>query len=140
MRRALLAFALVLLPLAALAQVRITSADARAMRAVIEAQLDAFQRDDAERAFSYAAPDIRQQFGSADAFMAMVKNEYAVVYRPSKVDFEEPLLMEGEIVQPVRMIDGEGQLWLALYPMQRGDDGAWRINGCYLERLGGQET
>jgi hypothetical protein len=42
-------------PLLAWAQPPLTAADAGAVREVIEAQLDAFQKDDAPRAFSYAA-------------------------------------------------------------------------------------
>src|SRR5438309_4217231 len=51
----LLAFAPHLAP----AQDAVPPEDARAVRAVIEAQLDAFGRDDAARAFSLATPGIR---------------------------------------------------------------------------------
>ena len=51
------------------------------MRAVIEAQLDAFRKDDAARAFSLATPGIREAFGSLENFMNMVRSAYAVVYR-----------------------------------------------------------
>ena len=37
----------------------------RAQRLVIDAQLEAFANDDAERAFSYASTAIRTQFGDA---------------------------------------------------------------------------
>lgn len=37
----------------------------------------------AEKAFSYAAPNIRQSFASASHFLAMVRGNYAVVYRPA---------------------------------------------------------
>ncbi len=37
---------------------RLAPEEARAVRAVIEAQLDAFRHDDAARAFSYATDDI----------------------------------------------------------------------------------
>src|SRR5262245_25009757 len=124
----------------ALAQPAIPAEDARAVRAVIEAQLDAFKRDDAPRAFSYAAPGIRETFGSAENFIRMVREQYAVVYRPSKVAFEAPFVAEGQLVQPVRFTDAEGRAWIALYPMERQADGAWRINGCYLSRAPGQQT
>lgn len=114
--------------------------DARAVRAVIEAQLDAFRRDDAPRAFSYAAAGIREAFGTAESFSEMVRRSYPVVYRPKSVQFEAPVLVEGEVVQAVRMTDAEGRAWLAVYPMQRQPDGGWRINGCQLGRLPGRET
>ena len=101
-------------------------------------ELDAFRKDDGERAFGLATVAIRDVFGTAQKFMEMVRKSYPVVYRPNSVLFETPVLVEGEVVQPVRMTDGEGRGWVALYPMQRQPDGSWRTNGCQLSRLGGQ--
>ena len=127
---------LLLFPLVAAAQ-GVAPEDARAVREVIQAQLDAFQKDDAAKAFSLATPGIRQTFGDADTFLEMVKRSYAVVYRPRSVQFEEPMLMDGQLVQPVRMTDAEGRAWIALYPMQKQPDGSWRTNGCQLARIAG---
>ena len=132
----LLAFA----PLLAQAQGAVPPGEARAVREVIEAQLDAFAKDDAARAFSLAAPGIREIFGSAEKFMDMVRSSYAVVYRPKSVLFEAPVLIDGQVVQPVRMTDAEGRGWIAIYPMQRQPDGSWRTNGCQLGRLAGQQV
>ena len=136
--RSLCGLLLALAPLLASAQSAVAPGDARAVREVIEAQLDAFRRDDAARAFSLAAPGIRESFGSPENFMDMVRRSYAVVYRPKSVAFEAPLYIDGEIVQPVRMTDAEGRGWLAVYPMERQPDGSWRTNGCRLARLAGQ--
>jgi Domain of unknown function (DUF4864) len=141
MRRALIATALVLALAPALAGAQtVPDADARAVRQVIEAQLDAFKRGDAARAFSYAAPGIRDTFGTPEKFMAMVREQYAVVYRPRSVSFEEPLIVGEDLVQPVRMTDGYGHTWMAIYPMAKQPDGSWRINGCHLARLPARET
>ena len=86
------------------------------------------------------APSIRERFGTPETFMAMVRTGYPVVYRPQSVQFEAPAVVDGEVIQPVRMTDADGQAWIAFYPMQRQADGAWRINGCQLERLRGQRT
>jgi hypothetical protein len=133
---ALLAFA----PFFAAAQKAVPPEDARAVRAVIEAQIEAFRRDDATQAFSLATPDIRERFGDAATFLDMVKTSYAVVYRPQSVNFEEPMLLEGELVQPVSLTDAQGHAWIAIYPMQRQPDGSWRTNGCRLARLAGTRT
>ena len=130
---------LILFPLFSAAQ-GVAPEDARAVREVIQAQLDAFQKDDAAKAFSLATPGIRQTFGDADTFMEMVKRSYAVVYRPRSVQFEEPMLVDGQLVQPVRMTDAEGGAWIALYPMQKQPDGHWRTNGCQLARISGTQT
>jgi hypothetical protein len=114
--------------------------DAVAIRAVINEQLEAFAHDDAQRAFSLATSGIRAQFGTPEIFLEMVRSSYPVVYRPKSVQFEKPVFAHGEIIQPVRMSDAAGQGWMALYPMRREADNAWRINGCYLERLSGRQV
>jgi len=112
----------------------------RAHLRVISEQLDAFTHDDAPRAFSLATTGIRAQFGTPEAFINMVRAAYPAVYRPKTVQFENPVLVEGQVVQPVKMTDAKGHMWVALYPMQRQADGGWRINGCQLARLSGSEV
>lgn len=63
-----------------------------------------------------------------------------MVYRPRSVQFEAPVVVDGEVVQAVRMTDAEGRAWIALYPMQKQPDGNWRTNGCQLGRVAGRET
>src|SRR5262245_23353967 len=71
-RRACLC-ATALLALASVSPLRaapdVTAADAKAVRSVIEAQLAAFAADDADKAFSFAAPNVRTFFVSADRFL-----------------------------------------------------------------------
>jgi hypothetical protein len=129
-----------IVPLQAHAQGAVSPSDARAVREVIQAQLDAFRKDDSERAFGLAAVGIRDIFGTAQKFMEMVRKSYPVVYRPKSVLFESPVLVEGQVVQPVRMTDDEGRGWIAIYPMQRQPDGSWKTNGCQLARLAGQQV
>jgi hypothetical protein len=114
--------------------------ETQAIRGVIAEQLDAFARDDGARAFSLATSSIRERFGTPEVFMAMVRTGYPVVYRPQSVQFERPAVVDGEVIQPVRMTDADGQAWIAFYPMQREADGRWRINGCQLERVRGQRA
>jgi hypothetical protein len=117
----------------------ISKEDAAAIRAVISEQLDAFARDDGPRAFSLATAGIQAQFRNPEVFMDMVKSQYAVVYRPKSVHFDPPELIEGQIIQPVRMTDAGGRTWMAIYPMLR-EGGRWRTNGCLLHRLQGVQT
>lgn len=134
--------ALLFVPVLALAQApaAVPASDARAVRTVIEQQLDAFRKDDAERAFALATPGIRDTFGNASNFLDMVRGSYAVVYRPRSVQFDAPVMIDSVLVQPVRLTDAEGHPWLALYPMQKQPDGSWRTNGCQLARLPGAAT
>ena len=108
----------------------VPEADARAARTVVSAQLDAFAKDDAKRAFSYAAPPIRAMFGTPERFVAMVRTGYPVVYRAAGVTFLVPLQIDGDLVQAVHLIDGAGALWLATYRLERQADATWRIAGC----------
>jgi len=118
----------------------IPEADAQAIRSVIEAQLAAFAADDAEKAFSFASEGIRQTFATAQVFIAMVKLNYSVVYRPASVWFLDPEQVDDNVMQPVELSDEDGTLWLALYRMQRQPDKSWRIDGCILKRLNGSSA
>lgn len=116
------------------------AADARAVRAVIEAQLDAFAKDDAGLAFSYAAPSIQAMFGNPVNFMRMVRTGYPVVYRPASTIFLKPEITGGGVLQTVQMTDDAGQVWMAHYRMERQQDKTWRISGCQVEKSAGRVT
>jgi len=114
------------------------SAEVRAaVRRVVERQLLAFQRDDGEEAFSYAAPDIQARFGTPENFMRMVRGGYRAVYRPLQVSFQAAVLREGRLVQPLLVTGEDGRGQLALYLMERQPDGSWRIGGVTLLPTGG---
>ena len=119
---------------------RVSADDARAVRAVVEAQLSAFAADDAKRAFSYAAPSIREMFGTPARFMEMVRAGYPVVYRPASVVFLNPEWVEGQLVQGVHLTDASGALWLAVYRLERQPDKSWRISGCDVQPSSGKMT
>lgn len=108
----------------------VSAGDSRAVRAVVEAQLKALANDQAEQAFSYAAPAIRQRFGDAQIFMAMVRQSYAMLIRPRSVSFFRPEGVDGVVTQVVQFRDAEGRLWRAVYELQRQSDKRWRISGC----------
>ena len=124
-----LSLAALLFPLAAGAAV-LSDADARAVRSVIEGQLEAFAADDAERAYAYASTAIRTQFGDAAAFMAMVRSGYPMVVRPETVTFFQPQATDGAVLQKVQLRDRAGRLWRATYQLERQPNDGWRINGC----------
>jgi hypothetical protein len=110
-------------------------ADARAVRQVVAAQLEAFAADDAERAFSYASTSIRAQFGDAATFMAMVRGGYPMVVRPAAVSFFQAQaddVAEGTVSQPVQLRDRAGRLWRATYLLERQAGAGWRISGCVV--------
>jgi hypothetical protein len=107
-----------------------TPADEKSVRSVIEAQLAALAKDDAVKAFSYAAPNVRKAIGTASRFLSMVQNDYPVVYRPASVAFLKPEGDGDDVVQRVQMQDASGNPWLAIYSLQRQKGNLWRITGC----------
>ena len=123
-----------LVPAAAGAAV-LAEPDARAVRQVVEAQLEAFAADDAKRAFSYASASIQAQFGDAANFMAMVRDGYPMVVRPAAVSFFQPHVddgAQGTVLQPVQLRDRAGRLWMATYVLERQAGAGWRISGCVV--------
>jgi hypothetical protein len=136
-RRALAVLGLLLLSSPAVAQgeAAVSGGDRQAILGVIGDQLAAFQRDDSIAAFSYASPMIQRKFGNPAVFMTMVRSGYAAVYRPSEVQFLETTRESGRTRQFVRFVGPDGQAVVAVYEMQRQDDGSWRINGVYLLAL-----
>lgn len=128
--RALLAALLLAFACMAAAQ-QLGGEEVSAMRRVIDAQLEAFSRDDHEGAFSLASPGIRERFGTAETFVRMVREQYAVVYRPATRVFLRPVVEDGTVIFPVQLSDRAGEVWVALYTMQRVG-GEWRVAGCQL--------
>ena len=106
--------------------------DVADIRAVVQAQLDALAVDDADRAFSFAAPGIRKMMGSAKNFLDMVRSGYPVVHRPASVAFLKAEFQGAEVIQAVQMTDAQGVAWLAVYNLQRQPDKSWRISGCVV--------
>lgn len=110
------------------------------IRSVIERQMDAFNHDDAAAAYALAAPAIRQLFADETVFLAMVRGRYKPVYRAKDVLFGELKDSEPGATQMVRLSDEDGELWLAIYTLEKQADGAWLISGCVLLRQNAQRA
>ena len=126
-----------LIGLAAPARAADDAATAQASaQAIINSQVEAFGRDDAAKAYSYAAPAIRQLFPQADIFMYMVQNSYAPIYRHKSIEFREARAADGKIAQRVHIVDANGEAWEALYTLETQPDGSLKITGCSLLKAG----
>jgi hypothetical protein len=138
---ALAGAALALLLIAAPAHAdALAAADEKNVRDVVQSQLAAFAKDDADKAFSFAAPNVRQAVGSAAGFMAMVRRDYPVVYRPASVAFLKPEGKGNQAIQRVHMTDTAGEAWMAVYSLERQKNKAWRITGCAVVENRGRMT
>ena len=109
--------------------------DDSATRAIIEAQIDAFLRDDGASAFSFASPRLQQKFLNPQNFMEMVRSGYSAVYRPREVEFQGAF-WEGETLrQDVLFVGPDNSVVLAHYYFEQQGDGSWRISAVIMEPL-----
>ena len=120
------------------APLALTDDDEAAIAAVVRQQLDAFQADDAELAFSFASPGIQEQFQTADRFMAMVRSLYEPVYQPQSVEFGDIEFVRGSPVQAVTVLGPAGAWTTAYYQMEKQSNDTWRISGCVLVPVAGE--
>jgi hypothetical protein len=106
-------------------------------RAIIERQFEAFKRDDGEAAYALAAPMIKEIFGDAGHFMAMVRDHYAPVYRHRSVEFGAFKESGDQASLEATLVDNDNVVWTALYSLSRDANGDWLISGCVLVKADG---
>lgn len=136
-------FSLVLMPPViskALTEERVALEEVEAIQDTITRQIDAFARDDGDAAFAFASPTIQSIFSDPPTFMSMVRRGYPMIYRPQAFSFLETRHRDGVTAQAVQFIDFNGKGTIALYVMERQEDGTWRINGVTLVQQGGLES
>lgn len=124
-----LLFASVLFVSAALAG----DAEVKAGQAVIDGQLKALIANDGAKAYSFAAPNVKQIFPTVDAFMNMVTNGYPPVRQPQSYSFGKvEQIGPGSIIQQVLIVGPDGKNYEAVYTLQQQPDGSFQITGCSL--------
>ena len=102
-----------------------------AIETTIQGQLNAFIADDFATAFTFASPNIKGIFGSAENFGAMVTQGYPMVHRPANVQMLELRTVAGNLWQRVLITDAQGETHLLDYQMVETANG-WQINGVQL--------
>ena len=98
-------------------------------QSIIESQIQAFLDENAELAYSYAAPLIKMKFNSPQEFMYMVKNYYEPVYNPKQFQFIDAKYFEGAIFHQLQVISQNNESFLATYSLIQ-NEGKWKISGC----------
>ncbi|MEN0063690.1 MAG: DUF4864 domain-containing protein [Myxococcota bacterium] len=106
--------------------------EAQAIRQMIEFQVEAFRRDDAAAAWKVVAPGLQRKFGTADAFLELVRSQYAPVYRPKSYVFRDIIEVYGGYGQWMEFTGPHGERVRALYLLEKQPDGTWRTSGCLL--------
>lgn len=139
---------MLLLSLALVVGVNSTMAQANAVpdgaksgaQSIIDGQFQAFRDRDHPKAFSKAAPQLQQLFGSVERFVAMVKQGYGVIYDAKDWSFGRIKLKDGLLFQEVQVSGPNGRQWTALYTMRQLPDGSWRIAAVQLLPSAGFST
>lgn len=98
---------------------------------VISSQLEAFERDDFEEAFTFAAPNIRGIFRTPENFGVMVQRGYPMVWRPGDVEFLDLQNQSGRVTQTVKIEDAAGTVHYLAYSMVETGEG-WKIAGVQI--------
>ena len=119
---------------------KLTESDVAKIRSVISGQLQAFRSDDARKAFSYAAPTIKEKFKTPKEFLKMVRRYYFPVYRPSDFEFRPIQMVDDKIIQPLAVIGPSGVQEVVLYTLEQQPDHSWKIGGCIMVKGLGEET
>lgn len=110
-------------------------ADVRAAQGTVESQLRAFQSDNGELAYSFAAPGIKRMFPTVDIFMGMVGSAYQPVRKPRSFSFGEANeLGGGRIEQDVLLTGPDGLEYEAEYTLELQPDGVYRVTSVRLKK------
>ncbi len=118
----------------------VTTAEDTEIHSVIDDQINAFKTNDYDRAFSHAAPTIKQIFKTSDRFVNMVKSGYEPLYNPDTYAFSRSIEQGGSVYQEVLVTDQNGKQWQAVYTLKKQEDGSWKITGVKMEPTQGAAT
>lgn len=110
--------------------------DLKAIRSLIDDQIAAFRRHDAEGAWRHVAPGLQEKFGTAESFLEMVRTAYQPVYAPRSYQFGEIVVTPDGVGQWMDVTGPDGIRVGALYLMERQRDGIWKTSGCFLTEPG----
>lgn len=114
------------------AESTLAAAEWSAIRRTIDDQRKALKSGDARKAFAFASPGIRAQFGTPETFLSMVRNGYGALVAARYTEFLEGAVIDGAVIQPLRLVAPDNSVLVALYTMEKQKDGRWRIAGCIL--------
>lgn len=110
----------------------------QALQQVVQRQLQALAHENAGEAFAQADVALRTQFGTAEAFLATVREQYPMLMHPASVLFLKPETDGSIAMQKVRLTDAQGSSWSLLYLLNRQQDDQWKISGCVVTPEGRQ--
>jgi hypothetical protein len=102
------------------------------LQQVVQQQLQALAHENAGAAFALADTDLRSQFGTPEAFLDTVREQYPMLMHPASVLFLKPQTDGSIAMQKVRLTDEEGSSWSLTYLLNRQEGNQWKIAGCVV--------
>ena len=117
----------------------ITTDEENKIKFIVNQQLEAFQDDDFEKAYSFASPTIKKMFSSPEVFRKMVIGGYQAVYRPQSIKMGSVEIIKGVTTLKVYLVDPNGEFVTANYMMEKQENGEWLISGCVLSKAESDE-
>ena len=117
----------------------ITTDEENEIKSIVNQQLEAFQNDDFEKAYSFASPTIKKMFSSPEVFRKMVIGGYQAVYRPQSIKMGSVEIIKGVTTLKVYLVDPNGEFVTANYLMEKQENGEWLISGCILSKAESDE-
>ena len=128
-----LAAMLLCFPLAAArAEATLPDAEWTAIKAIIAGAARRVEGRRRQEGVRVRGAGIRQQFGDAANFLTMVRTAYGALIAARYTEFLEGALIDGSVIQPLRLVAPDNSVRVALYTMQKQPDGRWKISGCVL--------
>ena len=112
----------------------ISESDKAMIRQLIEKQLQAFQQNDTETAFSLTSPIMQKKVTRQD-FMTILNDKYDCLIKPRAFIFRGFTSVNNYPALVSTIMDREGNLAQGIFVVQHQSDYSWRIHGYELVPL-----
>lgn len=101
-------------------------------RSIIQRQLDAFQKNDADSAFALASPGLKETYANPHNFMESVRSGETPFFKRRITEYQDFVTAGDDAAQSVVLVDDDSYVWTVVYKLSRQSDGSWLIDGVVL--------
>ncbi|RYG62417.1 DUF4864 domain-containing protein [bacterium] len=105
-----------------------TPVQRQAVAAVIRAQLEAFKRDDWNKAATYQSQGLRKKFGTTAHFRNAIEGTYPQFANYKTVAFAQARALGNSVEMVVRLTGKDGVKLIAIYQMVK-EKGGYKVGG-----------
>lgn len=119
---------------------KLPPAEWKAIQRVIGEQLRALKAGDGTKAMTYSVAGVRQQYRTPERFLRMVREGYSALLDARSSSFLQGAVVDGQTIQPLQLVQPDNTVLVALYQMEKQQDGRWQIAGCVIAPSTAQST